>query len=331
MVRVEQVTTKEGIDRLVPEWRSLWQRVANATPFQSPEWLLSWWECFGNSAPSVVTARNGDQLIGVLPLYLLEEPGCRKLLPFGISLSDYLDALLDPAHQGLCEALLRSLADIGGWDECYLPELPPSAALLAAQCPAALSEQRSSGETCPVLSLPGAVEELREVVPRKTLRDLRQARGRAAAAGTLTVSRADGATVSAFMHEFFRLHECRWQRVAGQGVCADPMVQRFHLAAAERMCGAGMLRLHLLRIGDGPAVGAYYGFIAKGNAYAYLSGFDPDRADVSPGTQIVGHAIEEAVREGAREFHFLRGGEAYKYAWGAVDRPNTALTLRRKC
>ena len=30
---------------------------------------------------------------------------------------------------------------------------------------------------------------------------------------------------------------------------------------------------------------------------------------------------------GAYEFHFLRGGEAYKYAWGAVDRPNTPLTL----
>jgi CelD/BcsL family acetyltransferase involved in cellulose biosynthesis len=52
---------------------------------------------------------------------------------------------------------------------------------------------------------------------------------------------------------------------------------------------------------------------------------------LSPGTQIVAHAIEEAVREGAEEFHFLRGGEAYKYAWGAVDRQNTALTLRRAC
>jgi CelD/BcsL family acetyltransferase involved in cellulose biosynthesis len=62
-----------------------------------------------------------------------------------------------------------------------------------------------------------------------------------------------------------------------------------------------------------------------------LSGFDPEFAELSPGTQTVARAIEEAVREGAHEFHFLRGGETYKYAWGAVDRPSTALTLRRKC
>ena len=91
-----------------------------------------------------------------------------------------------------------------------------------------------------------------------------------------------------------------------------------------------MLRLYLLRLGQTP-LAVYYGFFANGIAYAYLSGFDPDRAELSPGTQIVGHAIEEAVREGVREFHFLRGGEAYKYAWGAVDRINTARIFRLRC
>jgi len=132
------------------------------------------------------------------------------------------------------------------------------------------------------------------------------------------------------MQEFFRLHEDRWRPIAGHGVCADPSVRDFHLTAAQRMLDAGMLRLYLLRVGNSTAA-AYYGFTAKRTAYAYLSGFDPKFAELSPGTQIVAHAIEEAVREGAHEFHFLRGGEAYKYAWGAVDRPNTALTLRRKC
>jgi CelD/BcsL family acetyltransferase involved in cellulose biosynthesis len=132
------------------------------------------------------------------------------------------------------------------------------------------------------------------------------------------------------MQDFFRLHERRWRPIAGHGVCADPVVRDFHLTAAQGMFDAGMLRLYLLRVGNSIAA-AYYGFIAKRAAYAYLSGFDPEFAELSPGTQIVAHAIEEAVREGAREFHFLRGGEAYKYAWGALDRPNTALTLRRKC
>jgi CelD/BcsL family acetyltransferase involved in cellulose biosynthesis len=330
MIQVQQLTSGEGIASFVPEWKELWRRIADATPFQSAEWLLSWWEWFGNSSPLVITARDNCGLIGLLPLYCLQEPGCCKLLPVGISLSDYLDALVDPKHPGLASTLLASVTDVPGWDECYVPDLPPSAALLSAECPPTLIGHRSSGEVCPVLALPDTVEALCEVVPRKTLRDLRQARRRVVAAGKVTVAQAGTAAVEPFMNEFFRLHEARWQRIAGHGVCADPAVRNFHLTAAQRLLEAGMLRLYLLKI-DAAVVAAYYGFTAMRTAYAYLSGFDPDYAELSPGAQIVAHAIEESIREGAREFHFLRGGEAYKYAWGAVDRYNTAVTLRRRC
>jgi CelD/BcsL family acetyltransferase involved in cellulose biosynthesis len=331
MMRLEPLTSQTSIDRLVPEWQALWRRVPNATPFQSPEWLVTWWRFFGNKAPLLLTARDGRRLIAVLPLYVYEEAGCRKLLPIGIGLSDYLDVLVEPGHSEAVGALLGVLAEHhSGWDECYIPELPPEAALLAAQSPANVLEHPSTGETCPVLSLPGAIDRLHEVVPRKTLRDLRQARRRAAAAGTTETLGAEVSTVREFMQDFFRLHENRWRPIAGHGVCAEPVVRGFHLAAAQRMLASGMLRLYLLRIGNRIAA-AYYGFAAKRIAYAYLSGFDPDLTKLSPGTQIVAHAIEEAVREGAREFHFLRGGEAYKYAWGAVDRANTDLALRRSC
>ena len=331
MVRIERIMSEAAMDRLVPEWRVLWQRVPDATPFQSPEWLLSWWGCFGNRAPLVLTAREDGQLIGVLPLYELDEAGCRKLLPIGISLSDYLDALVDSndPRVGGVRCWFR-------WSICLAGKNATSRiflrarAFLAARCPAPLMAYRSAGETCPVLALPATVAELRDVVPRKTLRDLRQARRRAAAAGAVEAIRADASTVSGFMQDFFRLHEGRWRPIAEHGVCADPVVRDFHLTAAQRMLDSGMLRLYVLRVGNS-TVAAYYGFTAKRTAYAYLSGFDPEFAEFSPGTQIVAHAIEEAVRDGAREFHFLRGGEAYKYAWGAVDRPNTALTLRRKC
>ncbi len=278
----------------------------------------------------MLAAREDGRLVGILSLYHHDEPECSKLLPIGIGLSDYIDALVESDRFGLAAPLLGSLVELPHWEECYIPDLPPGAGLLAAQCPAQLIGHRGAGETCPVLALPSAVAGLPEVVPRKTLRDLRQARRRAAAAGTVVALRADASTVSGYMRDFFRLHEGRWQPIAGHGVCADPVVRDFHLTAARRMLDAGMLRLYLLRVGNSTAA-AYYGFTAKRTAYAYLSGFDPEFAELSPGTQIVAHAIEEAVREGVREFHFLRGGESYKYAWGAIDRPNTALTLRRKC
>jgi CelD/BcsL family acetyltransferase involved in cellulose biosynthesis len=330
MIQVNSVISDAAVERLAPEWRELWHSVPNATPFQSPDWLLSWWDCFGNGSPLVLTVREKGQLLGVLPLYRYGEPMGRKLLPIGISLSDYLDALVGVDHFGLANALLCSLIEQPNWDECFIPELAPGAALLNACLPAQLIERRSTGETCPVLVLPDEVAGLREAVPRKTLRDLRQARRRTYGFGAVEIIHANVDTISRSMRDLFRLHEHRWQPIAGHGVCADPVVQGFHLRAAQRMLDAGMLRLYVLRIGNTTAA-AYYGFVTKGNAYAYLSGFDPQFAQLSPGTQIVAHAIEEAVREGAREFHFLRGSEAYKYGWGASGLPNTALTLTKKC
>jgi CelD/BcsL family acetyltransferase involved in cellulose biosynthesis len=330
MVCINRITKSTEVEALAPAWHALWQRTPDATPFQSPEWLLCWWRYFGNTAPRVAAAYDGDGLIGLLPLYILDEQGCRKLLPFGVSLSDYFDALIDARHPGLGNTLLECLIDVPDWDECYLPELPPGSALAAAGCRSAFAEDRNHGAACPVLRLPSNVARLSEIVPEKTLRYVHRARRRAAPVGDVIVTRAENSSLEGCMGELFRLHERRWQRAGGSGVCADPIVRRFHLSAATQLADAGMLRLYLLRVGDAVAA-AYYGFTAKRSTYAYLSGFDPDCAALRPGAQLIHYAIEEAIRDGAREFHFLRGGEDYKYSWGAVDRPNMMRRLRRRC
>jgi CelD/BcsL family acetyltransferase involved in cellulose biosynthesis len=88
------------------------------------------------------------------------------------------------------------------------------------------------------------------------------------------------------------------------------------------------LRLYRLRIA-GAVAAVYYGFTWRDRSYAYLGGFDPDLPRLSLGAQTLYHAMREAIAEGCREFHFLRGGEAYKYAWGAEDQWNSARTFRR--
>lgn len=59
---------------------------------------------------------------------------------------------------------------------------------------------------------------------------------------------------------------------------------------------------------------AYYGFLGRGRAYAYLGGFNLAFEEASSGAILIGHAGGEAIDEGAREFHFLCGREAYKYS-----------------
>jgi CelD/BcsL family acetyltransferase involved in cellulose biosynthesis len=313
---------------VLPEWTALWRRAPVATPFQSPAWLLTWWRHFGTGAPRVLTARAGGELVGVLPLYELVEPGIRKLLPIGVGLSDYIDALVDPAWSDAGAAMLAAIADISGWDECYLPGLPEGGVLHGAQGPVRLKEASAAGAPCPVLALPNAAAELGTVVARKTLRDARQAAGRAMAAGGMQIETADGDTLAAMLDDLFRLHGARWHSRGQPGVLADPKVREFHREATPALAVEGMLRLYRMRIG-GAVAAVYYGFVWRGRSYAYIGGFDPDMPRLSPGTLILLHAIVAAIAEGCHEFDFLRGDEAYKYAWGAIDRRNLARTWRR--
>jgi CelD/BcsL family acetyltransferase involved in cellulose biosynthesis len=64
-------------------------------------------------------------------------------------------------------------------------------------------------------------------------------------------------------------------------------------------------------------------------AYFYLSGFDPAWSRISPGMVTIAAAMTTAAGEGAREFHFLRGREPYKYRLGAADRSTVRRMLTR--
>src|SRR3954469_13816016 len=98
MVQIELIASPEGMMALAARWTALWRRQPAATPFQHPAWLAAWWRQFGNERPRLITAWSGADLVGILPLYEYEDVDERKLLPLGIGLSDYIDALCDPAH-----------------------------------------------------------------------------------------------------------------------------------------------------------------------------------------------------------------------------------------
>ncbi len=317
-------------DALAPEWQALWARCPEATPFQHPAWLLSWWRHFAPGDLFSVTVRHAGRLVGLAPFYIETGPYGRRILPVGISLSDYLDVLLDPdfsqaAGRAIVEHLQREAARWDGWD---LEDLAPGAAALGLPCPAGCAEVAGEQHACPVLQLPATLDTFSSLPPARKLRHLRLARNRAARRGTIELIKEDGSAPGEFLDVLFRLHQAWWASRGGLGLLVDERVQRFHQEAVPNLLCIGAARLYSLRIA-GRVAGAYYGLLHGGRAYFYLTGLNTDFAFESPGLILIAHAIEEAVREGAREFDFLRGRESYKYEWGAVDRWNRRRSFRR--
>jgi CelD/BcsL family acetyltransferase involved in cellulose biosynthesis len=321
--KLETIEQEAAFRSLEQDWWRLWARVPRATPFQSPAWLLSWWEAFAPGSLSTLTVWRDGRLIGLAPFYVDAD---RRALPIGISLSDYLDVLVDPEDNAPAISLLsRGIADAlaSGITEWEMQELAPGAQALCL-APKADAQDCAAG-VCPVLQLPEETANLSCAIPAGKLRKLRMAQHRAERAGGCEMETCRGRLSDAFSH-LVRLHGARWKERGG-GVLAHPRVHHFHRQAMQELDRAGLLNLLVCRIG-GKVAGIYYGLQHGAQAYAYICGFDPDQAFVSPGTLLLGRAIEQAMQQGAREFHFLRGNESYKYEWGATDRTNARRVFR---
>lgn len=324
-LRVELVGDAGRLFAVEAAWWDLFARCPLATPFRSPAWLLPWWRAFAPGPLRTVAVWRGADLVGLAPLYL--EEASRRLLPLGIGLSDDLDMLVAPdAGPEAARAILDALARRGGWDLLALEELGPEASALGWAAPPGWADDGASQSRCPVLAWSDGAR-LETLVPPGKLRKLRMARHRAGRRGA-AIETATVATAQDHLAALFRLHAARWESRGEAGVLADPVVQTFHREAAPRLAAAGLLHATLLRV-DGRVAGAFHGLRRGSTLHAYLGGFDPAFAYESPGTVLMGHALDAMLAGGAGALNLLRGAEPYKYEWGAVDRVNRRRLLKR--
>ena len=313
------LTTTEQLEALEPEWLELWRRAPDASPFQSPAWLLPWWRHFGSHQLSMITLRENGRLSAVAPLYVLSEDDESLGMLLGTGTSDYLDVVAIGDVSPIIDEMVR--LDCQMWD---LQQLRPSSPLLQFVAPDGWSDTLTDQDRCPILSIGESGPHLSTHFQKK----LRYYRRSLSRLGATSFETADASNVDALTEALFELHAARWQRRGMPGMLADDVIQRFHRQVIPRLLATGALRLHAMRI-DARIAAVFYGFAHGGTVYYYLSGYDPELEKLSIGTVIVGHAIDEAVREGCSIFDFLRGAEEYKYAWGAADRINRRRQLSR--
>jgi CelD/BcsL family acetyltransferase involved in cellulose biosynthesis len=327
---VEEVSTADGLRALRPEWETLWGASPRATPFQHPAWLIAWWTWLGGDDLRTLVLRDpgSGRMIGIFPVFVWPGDGPRQLTPVGNGISDHVDLLAAPGCEArVADAILAHLAESrGSWDTADFRDLPADSALLRASIPRGIRAWVEDDVACPVLHLPKTIDHLPDAVPAAFLKKVRYYTRRLERdLAAEYVSADDEAGAAEMMDALERLHAARWAERGG-GVLEDERVRGFHREVAAAFVRRGVLRLFSLSL-DGETAAVWYGFGAKGCVHYYLGGFDPALERYSPGTVMVGHAISRAVEEGAAEFDFLRGGEAYKYAWGAVDRPQRRMRI----
>jgi CelD/BcsL family acetyltransferase involved in cellulose biosynthesis len=348
------------------DWDALALATPWATPFSRHCVQKAWWDAYGATAhdETIVVTDETGRMAGIAPLMhrhelepgdvaartaLRHEPGWPlRRVPdsatavfFGASYhADYATVLATPADvAAVCDAVAETLsADAPGrWDVVDLRRLrhgDPAADELTAgferRCRSAcLAAVREVEDVCPVVSLPEGIdfEGFLGTLGKKERHEIRRKVRRAEAAGPVVLERS--ASPIDDLEAFVDLHQKRWG-VEGlfPPTAGGEASRRFFAGLFSDCFAAGLVDLSFLTVG-GRRVAAGVTFDDGETTYYYNAGVEPDARELSPGVVMVARYMERAIEQGRSRLDFLRGNEAYKYEWGAIDVPVERLLVLR--
>lgn len=331
----------EGLQNLAGEWRSLLARVPLATPFQTPEFQLAWWEHLGGGEWEkgdlyCLAGRGSDgELAGVAPLFL---PGGRsaqgQLLLLGShEIADYLDFIAPPETQA--DFIRSAFEHLDGdqsipWDYLDLYNLPDNSPSLPIMEEAAKGLdwgwQLEPLQQAPAIPLPESWDAYLSKLSKKKRHEVRRKLRRAVGyIPPAELSRAASAEeIHAALETLFDLMRENDQK---RSFLTDSMQEQLG-AIVEAGREHGWLQLSELRFGQETAA-VELNFDYGGTVWAYNSGSRADYRELSPGVVLHALLIQEAIAQEREGYDFMRGDEEYKFRLGGQSKQVMRATIHR--
>lgn len=329
-MKIEELTFEEFLDTK-NEWDDAIQRSGDNNIFLTWEWLSTWWKHFGAERIfSLITVREHDKIIAAAPLmsskYKLAGLKLTKMEFVGTPAADYQSFLLTDRRAECARSMLDYAAHNGlPWDCIEFEDVAQDSetyAALKACSTKNLKFQERNLNICPYITLPNTFEDYLQGLGSNWRRNLRRWEKKMKADFKVNFYiHKDTETLDKAMRKFFYLHQIKWQSENNPGAFANPRFREFHLEVARRFAEKGWLNLCFLTLNDIP-VSAIYAFKYQNKMFNYLTGFEPKYSDYRVGHLLFMYSIKDSIKNGLREFDFMRGDESYKQQWNTLIRNN---------
>lgn len=316
-------------DELQADWDALLQTSTTNVPFLRFGFLKSWWQNLGGGEWEqgklhIILGYDVERLLGIAPFFLTSHEGKKLLTLLGsVEISDYLDLITAPAdYPAFLDAVLHftQQADSLTWDILCFSNIPQNSPLLSLfpqiALPASYSRTLTKELPAPMLALPdtweGYLASLDKKQRHEIRRKLRRLEQEAPAAQFYFAE-----DVSAF-HSLAPQFLDLMRHDEAKRVFLTPAMQQQMIDLMQWAFTEHILRLCFLDI-NGSHAAAYLCFDDGETIYIYNSGFDPDLQYFSPGWVLLSELIQWSIENSRARLDFMRGNEAYKYKFGALD------------
>lgn len=322
---VTVVSDLNALAELEPEWNRL-LAAGGGTPFQTYDWVQSWFEAFaGQVEPRVIVALGSPGLTAIAPMCLRDG----RLVTFaGYPQNDYGGVLVDPEQSGVYEELAGVVAALGARGRGVLLDQlaeghPAWRGLIGPLESTRALWSLTPVNPCPAMVLddPSAARALYAKSNMTRWTNWFKSRGRLAFG-----VENDPAAGARLLETLFAQHLQRWDHSATPSAFHDPRMQAFYRGFVHRMMPKDLVRIAVLSLNDAPLAILLFLHL-DGVFYLYKASYDIEYGRKSPGQVILRFLLDYALESGAREIDFTRGSESYKNRFCNVVRYNHRLVI----
>ena len=318
MVRPEIIRDPARLRELSAAWLELADSIGGVSPFQLPDWQLTWWKHFGSGELRSFAFWEEARLAGLVPAFRHEWSGRRQLTLVGSGISDYLEPCLSKTE--CIGSLSNALLQDPDWDICDWQDLSAETPLQHVR---GLCVEVQGDVPCTAIPLLGSFDDYWRVRSADLRRNIKRYARKAQAEGPLEF-RVSEHVESAALDNLIRLHGKRWQRQGEAGMVEANRSGEF----IREIAGMDWCRVFCV-VWKGATVAMTAGFIRGRIVYSYLSAFDPQYEILGFGRYLLYQSLQWAFANGYESWDFLRGDEAYKASWCAVQTQKRRLPITR--
>jgi len=324
-IAVTTVTSERQFAMLAADWNRLHESAGAASVFNSWIWQYNWWQVYGAAQRlRILVAMEADRIVGILPAYVHDTAVsrvplrlCRFIGTGGDTYPDDLGPLLAAGcEERAADALARAAVRWSDVDMLLFTDINPETAFTSALARAAAAAGRvfaqDVAERISFIRLPATWPAFLSSIDSKRRYRLRGMRNKLDAefANRFFVW-TDAADIDRAVDQLAALHRKRWKYTGGSDSFTTTQYIEFHRRIIKAFLHRGWLRLYCLEI-EGELAAIYYAYRFRNTVYLMQTGFDPERRKSSPGSVLLGRALEHAIAEGSDVFDFLRGEYHYK-------------------
>jgi len=304
-------TNFRKVSHLGNEWRNLLNHTPDILPFLSYEWFDSYYKNILESEPEIMVFSKNGNIVGIIPGVIENQ----TFMLLGDSrITDINDIIYLPGFE---EDIIKGFSSYITNEGLHIDLFPVKEdSILIKLLPGFLEDLSiDKADLSPILTLSSSWDKYLKGLSGKARHELRRKLRKAKEVyiKNLTPNQVE------------ILFQLMSDSDSNKRDFLSLEIRNFFREITKLFFDKKWLRLQAAFLKNHP-IGVLFAFQSKKHVYLYNTGYNPDFHFLSPGIVTIGLDIRDAIEEGFNYYDFLRGGEDFKFQFGAKERYTMRIT-----